>query len=293
MRERLMYWGIYLSVFLLLPYCITYVVNGAETALLNKSFDMEKSIPFLLSLQIPESYEEETLKAQAVIVRNNLYYELLEKDFLNIFREIKNDISGKQGGDVEKLQKFLSYPQKIYQKAVLDTENMVLTYEKEIKRIPFHLCSGGKTRNGEEAFRSAEYSYLTAVDSGFDKECEDYIDITYVQREDLSEDIRIKECDESGYVISLEVNDHILEGESFRKSMNLPSSNFEINKAGEGYQIISRGKGHGVGFSQYGGNEMAKKGKKWDEILNIYFPVMEIENVDEMDNAIENSDLQK
>ena len=37
-----------------------------------------------------------------------------------------------------------------------------------------------------------------------------------------------------------------------------------------------------MGFSQYGGNEMAKKGSSWEEILETYFPEMEVEVVMEM-----------
>ena len=37
-----------------------------------------------------------------------------------------------------------------------------------------------------------------------------------------------------------------------------------------------RGIGHGVGFSQFGGNEMAKNGSNAEEILKKYFPDMEL-----------------
>lgn len=33
-------------------------------------------------------------------------------------------------------------------------------------------------------------------------------------------------------------------------------------------------------FSQYGGDVLAKEGKTWQEILHIYFPLMEIETED-------------
>ena len=41
-------------------------------------------------------------------------------------------------------------------------------------------------------------------------------------------------------------------------------------------RFLCKGKGHGLGFSQYGGNKLAKEGKNWKEILNTYFPLMDI-----------------
>ena len=71
-------------------------------------------------------------------------------------------------------------------------------------------------------------------------------------------------------------DEKILEGESFARGMGLTSSNFSIQKIGEEFRFLSKGKGHGLGFSQYGGNEMAKEGGSWKEILETYFPGMEI-----------------
>lgn len=275
MRERVLYWATWLSVFLLLPYLVTCMINGAETALVNRGFDVENCVSLLVSMQIPENYEEEAVRAQAVIARTNLYYELDEKDWLEVFHEMKEDYWGNQSDFVDKVSKFLSYPHKMYQKAALDTKNVVLTYEDEVEMVPYHPCSAGMTRDGEEVFRSSEYSYLESVDSGFDKESEDYICVTYFSEEQLSGEVEVQERDQAGYVLSLNIGGSVLEGESFRKGMNLPSSNFSLQKVGEKYQVICRGVGHGVGFSQYGGNALAETGKNWEEILEIYFPKME------------------
>ena len=48
-------------------------------------------------------------------------------------------------------------------------------------------------------------------------------------------------------------------------------------------RFLCKGKGHVIGFSQCGGNEMAKKGSSWEEILETYFPEMEVEAVMEME----------
>ena len=61
--------------------------------------------------------------------------------------------------------------------------------------------------------------------------------------------------------------------------MNLASGNFSLQKIGDQYRFLCKGQGHGLGFSQYGGNELAKNGSNWEELLEKYFPAMEIAEV--------------
>ena len=42
------------------------------------------------------------------------------------------------------------------------------------------------------------------------------------------------------------------------------------------YVFYGKGFGHSVGLSQYGANEMAKQGFKYLEILNFYYPGIEV-----------------
>lgn len=51
----------------------------------------------------------------------------------------------------------------------------------------------------------------------------------------------------------------------------LPSAFFTIKKEGETFLITGGGLGHGIGMSQNGANEMAKKGKNYKEILSLFF----------------------
>lgn len=51
----------------------------------------------------------------------------------------------------------------------------------------------------------------------------------------------------------------------------LPSAFFTIKKKGNIYLVEGGGYGHGIGMSQNGANEMAKKGKTYREILQFFF----------------------
>ena len=145
----------------------------------------------------------------------------------------------------------------------------------ELKLVPYHEISSGQTRDGATAFHDEEYSYLKSVDSSIDKESPSYLNSTYISVQQMPSQLNIEEREESGYVVSLTADDNLLEGESFAQGMGLSSSDFTIQKIGEEIRFLCRGRGHGVGFSQYGGNALAREGSTWEEILEIYFPAME------------------
>ena len=165
---------------------------------------------------------------------------------------------------------------KVYEEAVEDTSGQVLTYNGELKLVPYHQISAGQTRDGETAFHNEEYAYLKAVDSNSDKTAPGYLNSTYIAKQQLPVELRIVEREDSGYVVSLMADENIVEAESFVTGMGIASSDFSMQKTGEQVRFLSKGKGHGLGFSQYGGNKLAKEGKNWKEILNTYFPLMDI-----------------
>lgn len=253
-----------------IPYLLTAAVNGMETAILNRTPDLEEYIPVVLSKQIPEDYEKETIKAQAVIARTNFLrrIKIEGEDPGNIIRE--------NGEEKEELWSAWKSWDPVYEEAVQETKGQILTAEGELKLVPYHEISGGRTRDGAKAFHSEEYSYLKSVDSSIDKKSPFYLNSTYISEQQMPSTLNVKEREETGYVVSMTADEKTLEGESFARGMGLTSSNFSIQKIGGEFRFLSKGKGHGLGFSQYGGNEMAKKGDSWEKILETYFPGMEL-----------------
>ena len=205
----------------LIPYLCTISVNGAETALTKRKFNVEFMLPAAVASQISDNYELETIKAQAVICRSEFYRRKEGEEKRKMLQEI-----------CEKLQP---------------------TY------YLFHLSSSvyekGQTRDGEETLKSEEFNYLKSVDSSMDRDAEDYLGSTYVKKSQMPENLKISKRDQAGYVTELLADGRIIEG-----------------------------KGHGLGFSQYGGNELVKKGSTYTEILEIYFPGMKITNINETEN---------
>lgn len=262
-------------VFALLPYLSVSVINGSERILLNYRPDSEVYLTAVLSCQISPDYELQAVEAQAVIARSNLFRKFAEEENrLDVLREMGKSIKNQWKWWIS---------DEIYEDAVENTEGKVLLVDGKLDLVPYHEISGGTTRDGETVFGSSEYQYLKSVDSSADKNSPDYFSSTYISERQLPKELEIKERDSAGYVLSLQADDKILEGEMFALGMGLPSSNFSIQKTGSKVRFLCRGKGHGLGFSQYGGNELAKDGSLWEEILEEYFPEMEISTYDRND----------
>ena len=214
------------------PYIVTIIFNGANTTLINKKFNVEMLLPVIVSSQIEDKYELETIKAQTIIARSNFYRTMKEEKNLAItLCQIKEEMEGKSLACV-----------------ILQNK-----YEND--------------------------SYLRSVHSLVDKNAKDYLNSVYINKNVLPERIEIKSRDSAGYVTEILADGKVLEGEAFRKGMGLTSSNFTIQKSGKEIRFLCRGKGHGLGFSQYGGNEMAKESANAKEILQYYFPEMDVLNI--------------
>lgn len=259
----------------IIPYLLTVAVNGLDTVYMKKQPDIEEILPMIVSQQITDEYEDETLAAQSVIARSNLYRKLEQKENIwDMIGELKGEMNQwNMAGNLFR-----------YENAVEETKDRVLTVEGDLKLVPYHEMSAGKTREGQEALHDPEYSYLKAVDSNEDKDSQDYLNSTYISEQQLPEKLEINEIDSSGYILSMTADENILEGEAFSTGLGLASSNFSMQKLGDQVRFLCKGKGHGLGFSQHGGNEMAKEGKSWEEILEKYFPEMEITVYNEENN---------
>lgn len=273
MKGRKQSWVTKIFLLLTLPYLVTVFVNGPEAVSVNKTTDMENILPIILRGQISPEHQIETIEAQAVIARSNFMRKIQEqKDTGSILREISNNV--KQNGRVWKI------PEVCYETAVKNTQGQILTVDGELKLVPYHEISAGETRDGEAAFHDPQYAYLKSVDSSADKDATEYLNSTYVSEQQLPKDLTISLRDKSGYVQSLMADENILEGTAFASGMGIASPAFSMQKLDDRMRFLSKGKGHGLGFSQYGGDALAKEGKIWQEILHIYFPLMEIETED-------------
>lgn len=262
-------------VLFLIPYLMVILMNGLDTALLNRTFNVEMLLPVIVASEMGSEYDLEAVKAQTIIARSEFYRKLQEKKNLSsVLTQIREETEFREGEILRALIENLNY-----EKAVTETESEVLAVDGKLQLTPYHELSAGRTRDGAEVLHSEEYAYLKSVESDMDKGSEDFLNSVYINQSVLPERLVIKSRDSAGYVTEILADGDILEGESFRKGMGLSSANFTIQKIGKEIRFLCKGRGHGLGFSQYGGNEMAKEKKSAEEILEFYFPEMELVDI--------------
>lgn len=227
-----------------------------------------------LAREMPATFEMEALKAQAVAIRSYLSCKkgqekhdgaMVCTDF-NCCAAFLHDLSSLSKENQERLRN-----------AVLETKGQILMYDKMPANAVFHAISAGKTQNSKDVW-SADLPYLRSVVSDVDKTIENYEstatfskgeikDIFSVDNAEISE---IKKTD-AGYVKSLKIGGHEFTGTDVRKKLNLRSTAFDVSINGENVTFNVKGYGHGVGMSQWGANEYAKKGLNYKEILLHYY----------------------
>lgn len=228
---------------------------------------LEEYLVGILPTTIDINYELETLKAQAVLLRSTLLYEM-NKEGVRQIDSGKFHYTYMTEGAWKKIWKE-NYGTN-YEKcmrAVNETEGITLSYKGE--NIPGTFCaiSAGKTRKD----KSRQYPYLKSVQCSKSVEASDYLQL-YNFPINQWESLEIIEKDENGYANIVEADGKKMSGEAFRIEYGLASSCMKILK-GKEYVIETRGKGHGLGMDQYYANCLAKEGEDVDymEILNYFY----------------------
>ena len=275
MNQKTIAFMSWLPFLFLLPFFLAVLINGMDTAVSEHLPDLEDCLPTLLSLQIPDDYEPETLKAQAVIARTNLYRTIQEKKIVSILKTLQN--VWKQNGKLFRLSRYKCFfPSDVYAKAVGETSTQTLHNHQTLPLVPYHQISSGETRDGREVFHDDKFEYLVSVNSTQDMKSPEYEKKYVFSKNELPSGLKVHTVDSQGHVLLLQNGDRLMDGETFRVELRLPSSHFTVKERTDSYLIICRGCGHGIGFSQYGANELAKTGKTYQELLSYYYPMLQI-----------------
>lgn len=256
--------------------------------------EMEEYLVGMVAGTIPYDYEEETLKAQAIILRSHCLSMVENKEGRKIIREDKISQYYRSYEECGKLWKEETEKRwKKIEEAVEATTGKIILYQDEIIAPPFFLSGNGKTREIRDYPRDQEeYGYLKSVSCDKDMDSLDYSSYLEIEEEDfikkLEKFLQKKEGnmgkitlyrDSSGYVKVVEIGKRQINGEDFRQLFELNSSCFSIEKINEKIQFKTQGKGHGFGFSQFQANEMAKEEIMMEVILDYFFEEIQIEKI--------------
>lgn len=297
-------------VVLIIPYLITTMMIGDSLSdskqgevkiylkdAKNTVVTLDEYLTGTLAANSSMEYEEETLKAQAVILRTWVYAALKAgKETLNADEINLSYTSDAQMRQQYSNDQYIKYKNKIKQ-AISSTDGEVIEYNGVLITPLFHQVNAGETRSYEAVYGEKRV-YLSSVKSNADYRSKDAMRVTEFKTKDVIErlnakfdlhltedhfwsDFVVNERDEFGYVLSFKAGDEQITGEEFRTVLGLNSCNLYFEKHGENMSIVTKGKGDGIGFSQYGANEMAKEKHSYKELLSYYYKgiqVIKLEN---------------
>lgn len=254
----------------------------------------------VLAAEIPASFPEEALKAQAVAARTYTHYKM------NLYRDGDVKTEAHAGADLcddpahceayaeVALQASALWGEgaEVYlqrlQEAVKATDGEILIYKEEPIAAVFCAASAEKTESAADVWGSA-LPYLVSVDSPGGVDCGSYYGEKTVSQSsfktafskqwpdmDFSQPpsawFKDSHRSEAGSVIDVLVGEVRIKGSEVRQTLGLNSSNFKVRVEGENLIFTTIGYGHGVGMSQFGARFLALDGKSYDQILSHYYP---------------------
>lgn len=261
------------------------------------------------------SYELEALKAQAVLLRTQLWMLFLNNS-LDLKSEtsvtIRDDISMYNAGSYSKYSMGSdnaqdksdtisdSTDESLYEKAVYETDGIILAYDNKPVKAAFFPLSNGYTRDASQVWENISYPYLVSVECGKDIMSEDYQSQVIVSRDEYcrfiekiyGDDETVKNklnnewndmeftYDTAGYVIEVKFAGASCSGERFRNEFGLNSASFQAEWNEDEIIFHVKGMGHGFGMSQYGANERAVSGESFEQILKYYFFQTELAKIE-------------
>lgn len=266
----------------IIPPKITLYISGNDQRV---SLTMEEYITGTVAAEMPASFENEALKAQAVCARTYALNRMVNGRKYEQNSDLSDDITCCQAyvSDREFSQRHPynteEYLQKI-QQAVKETQGQVMLYKGEPLDALYCSTCGGRTEDGGD-----KQPYLRGIVCPYCKSSPRYTTTqTFSDRQldsllglpgrDIG--ITVTKASGSGRIQQIKINDKTMTGEQLRNALGLPSTWCSFQFKGNTLTVTSRGYGHGIGLCQFGANGMARQGYNYRQILHHYYQNFEL-----------------
>ena len=259
---------------------------------------MDEYLWRVVAAEMPASFEQEALNAQAVAART---YTVARQG-----RVTANHPEADVCTDITCCQAYITpeeaaanwgenaqaYSDKI-SRAVSETDAQVILYEGEPIQAVFFSSAAGETLDAVEVWGS-EVPYLSGVASPEGEEVPNYHTQVTVDAETFRDTLLAEfpgaelsgepeswlgavRQNSAGGVAAMTIGGAEVPGTRLRALFGLRSTSFTLTAVGEELTFDVTGYGHGVGMSQYGANTMAKEGADYREILTWYYTGVTVE----------------
>ena len=248
--------------------------------------DLEEYLKGVVPGEMSNDWHPVALKVQAIVARTYALYQKLHnpgREF-DLVSNVHDQVY--QGAGTERLEA---------SQAVSQTDGLVVTYGDQLALTLYHSTSAGKTQDIREVW-SQDFPYLHGVECPFDEDSPYYRwerKIPFLELEDSlkrsgllvgnlatftpylwNSTGRIK-----GIRILYSRGELFLNGEEIRRIVGyqaLPSTQFDVIAIGRDIVLQGKGYGHGVGLCQWGTKVQAEQGKSFTEILEYYYPGVQV-----------------
>lgn len=258
-----------------------------------KKMSMSEYLQGVVRAEMPASFQQEALCAQAVTARTYTLYKIATGSNHGTAADVCTDHTccqaylDKSAAKQNWGKNATVYEQKI-ENAVAATDGETILYQNSPILAVFHSSSAGRTKGSGEVW-TQDLPYLKSVSSPEKgKEIPNYYSrVTYTPSEfrkkftaaypkakfsnNPSGWISNLQTTEGHNVKSVTIGGISISGARARKLFGLRSATFEPEVKDGRIVFYVTGYGHGVGMSQYGANELAKEGKDWKEIIRHYY----------------------
>ena len=260
-----------------------------------EEMDLEDYLCAVVAAEMPASFPEEALKAQAVAARTFALYcadtgkhsdadVCTDPAHCQAWRD-ERSLRDSWGPDYE------TWSEKI-RRAVEDTAGQVLCYEGQPVFAAFHASSPGATEDSAAVWNPLPYlqsvsspetaETVPGLMSALDCAALDFRDVilsAYPQA-DLTgaPETWVSELrrDQAGRAAAAVIGGVEIPATELRRLFSLRSTAFTLDYADGRFTFTVAGNGHGVGMSQYGAKLMAEAGSDYREILRHYYPGTEL-----------------
>jgi len=251
----------------------------------------------VVASEMPAEFNEEALKAQALLARTFIVKRLLTKQ-MTVDKTVVTDTAEyqvfKDKSELKRIWgKAYSWKLKKIEEAVDATVGQIITYHGNPITASFFSTSNGYTESAEDYWKSP-VPYLKSVKSPWDVDSPKYKKTIQLPVTKVEKKLQITLSQVNGRVgsnikrtvghrvASINIGGKIWTGRDIREKLDLRSSDFEMVRNGNTLFIATKGYGHGVGMSQYGANEMANDGKSYKDIVKYYYQGIKVTSADNM-----------
>ena len=253
---------------------------------------LETYVVGVVSAEMPASFPDEALKAQAVAARTYQIRKMEEAGSEKVLYDVGQAYADEAAQRKKWGAKYETYAKKI-KNLVSQTEGEIMVYEGEPILAVFHAQSCGKTENSENVWVQ-KIPYLKSVDSYGDLQAPDntvtitksakvvkqalscYGDLG-VSAETLSFENIVRS--NAGYIQQIQVGKKTLTGLQVRQALGLRSADFTVTRNGDDFVFTTKGYGHGAGMSQYGAKALADEGMTYHAILQHYYTGISFDHI--------------